>query len=116
MGTAAPPTAPPGTFGRKLHDLLKARGLGARTLAKSIARQHGGSVENRRRAIIRWLQGATPVESNRHLVEDILGVPRDSLKGDDEDEEASLEGSLVDALIDALQAFKTSRENVLEVL
>lgn len=118
MAAEAPPIARPGTFGRKLHDLLNDRGLGARTLAKMIARQHGGSVEDRRRAIIRWLRGATPVETNRHIVEAVLDVPRDSLKGDeDEDEESSREEIIVSGdhiasvLIEALEMYR-SRENV----
>jgi hypothetical protein len=64
--------------------------MGARTLAKEIARKHGGSVEDRRRAIVRWLNGATPHVRNREIVEDALGMKRDSLKGDDEDEESDL--------------------------
>jgi len=79
-----------GTFGSKLAGVLESRKMGARTLAKLIAREHGGSVDDRRRTIIRWLRGATPMKPNRHIVEDVLGVPRDSLKGDDEAEEEDL--------------------------
>lgn len=64
--------------------------MGAKTLARAISRDHGGSVEDRRRAIVRWLQGSTPVQQNRHLVEDVLGLERDSLKADDDDEEDSV--------------------------
>lgn len=85
----AAPTATQGSFGQKLSAALTARGMGAKTLAKAISRQHGGSVEDRRRAIIRWLQGSTPVQHNRHLVEDVLGLERDSLKDDEDDEEDS---------------------------
>lgn len=80
---------PRGTFGSKLKAELVSRNMGARTLARAISQEHGGSIEDRRRAVIRWLRGGTPVEMNRHIVEDVLGVPRDSLKGDDEDEDES---------------------------
>lgn len=80
------------SFGQKLKRELTSREpvMGARTLARQIARKHGGSVEDRRRAIVRWLQGATPMTRNREIVEDVLGLRRDSLKGDDEDEESDL--------------------------
>lgn len=109
-------TLPRETFGRKLQGVLAERKMGANTLARLISRKYGGKVEDRRRTIIRWLRGATPLERNRHLVEDVLGVPRDSLKGEDDDEESDPDESelvvseLVDVLIDALQAFK-SRED-----
>lgn len=83
--------AAPGTFGAKLRAEFDSRsGFGARTLAKLIVQERGGSIDNHRRSIIRWLQGATPNLENRHLIEDVLGIPRDSLKGDDEDEEEAL--------------------------
>jgi hypothetical protein len=79
-------------FGEKLKAEFESRNMGARTLARVLARREGdtrpNAVENRRRAIIKWLQGATPIAENRHKVEDALELPRDSLKGDDEDEEA----------------------------
>jgi hypothetical protein len=78
------------TFGQKLSAELGSRGMGANTLAKAISKQHGGKVEDRRRTIIRWLRGATPVARNREIVEDVLGMKRDSLKGDDEDEESDV--------------------------
>lgn len=64
--------------------------MGARTLAKALTQSHGGSIENNRRAVIRWLQGSTPVERNRRVVEQALGLPDDALKADDEDDEDSL--------------------------
>lgn len=107
------------SFSQKLKRELDARGMGARTLAKEIARRHGGSVEDRRRTIIRWLQGATPVTRNREIVEDVLGVQRDSLKGDDEDEESDLVPFTVtipldlDLLAQAVERkLRSSREDV----
>lgn len=116
MATASPPNARPGTFGAKLHTLLHERNMGARTLAKLIARDHGGSVENRRRAVQRWLRGGVPVTENRHLIEDILDVPRDSLKGDDEDEESDPVEALLFELHRAIDALFASRENVKELV
>lgn len=78
------------SFGDKLGAELKARNMGARTLAKELSGRYGGSVDVRRRTIIRWLRGATPVARNRRIVEDVLGMPRDSLRGDDEDEEEDI--------------------------
>jgi hypothetical protein len=86
------PMAPVGTSARTFGDKLRAefdrRGMGARTLARELSSRHGGAVEDRRRAIIRWLQGATPLDRNRELVEDVLGLSRGELRGDDDDEEA----------------------------
>lgn len=113
MAVTTPPLARPGSFGSKLHGLLKERRMGARTLAKMIAREHGGSAEDRRRTIIRWLRGTTPFVENRHMVEDVLGVPRDSLKGEDEDEEADPVASLLFELHRAIDVLMASRENVL---
>lgn len=61
--------------------------MGARTLARLLASKHGQKAEDRRRTINRWLAGKTPLEANRHMVEDALELPRDSLKGADEDDE-----------------------------
>lgn len=85
-------TAQGRTFGQKLQAEFDARSrngrrYGARTLARELSTRHGGTIENHRRAVIRWLRGATPELENRAKVEDALGVPRDSLKGDDEDDE-----------------------------
>jgi transcriptional regulator with XRE-family HTH domain len=113
MAVTTPQIARPGTFGSKLHGLLKERQMGARTLAKLVADKHGGSVEDRRRTIIRWLRGTTPFVENRHMVEDVLEVPRDSLKGDDEDEESDPVASLLFELHRAIDALFASRENVL---
>lgn len=94
-----PATTQRRTFSEKLNGELKSRGMGARTLAKLLSARHGQTVENRRRAIIRWLQGHTPLAENRHLVEDALGLERDSLKGDDEDEDSSMPRTLEEALL-----------------
>lgn len=110
MATTAPKiTAPSGSFGDKLGRALEARGFGARTLARLLSARNGGTVENRRRAIIRWLQGATPEPANRHLVEDALGMERDSLKGEEEDEDADLLNQLLTARIREIVRREMSR-------
>lgn len=96
------------TFSQKLASALQAKKWGARTLARGIVDYTGGpqhgedrkrAVEGFRRAIIRWLQGATAEPANRHLVEDVLGLERDALRSDDEEDEdlmAVLQTSLED--------------------
>lgn len=101
------------SFGEKLRAELNSRNMGARALARMLAQQRGGTLEVRRREVLRWLQGATPLERNRHIVEDVLGLPRDSLKGDDEDEEpdpvvvpAQIDYDLLALAINRLEALR----------
>lgn len=106
------------TFGQKLQaEFDKRPGYGARTLARALSQAHGGSIEDRRRAVIRWLRGGTPLTHNREMVEDALGLARDSLRGDDEDEEADPVAEIaftqfLDALARRVEARIEKRERV----
>lgn len=66
-----------------------------------IVAEHGGTLEDRRRTIVRWLSGATPVKRNREIVEDVLGLSRDALRGD-EDEEHLLSPVVLQLDVEAL--------------
>lgn len=89
------------TFSTRLRAELDARNIGARTLARMIVAEHGGTLEDRRRTIVRWLSGATPVKRNREIVEDVLGLSRDALRGD-EDEEHLLSPVVLQLDVEAL--------------
>ncbi len=97
------------TFTEKLRAALDERNMGARTLARAMVDRHGllesedrsARIDSHRRTIIRWLRGSTPHARNRELVEDALGMERDSLRCDDEEDDealASLESVLRESI------------------
>ena len=86
-----------GTFSNKLRVALDERGMGARTLARFLVREHGGTLEGRRRSVVNWLQGGTATERNRELVEDALGMERGSLASDEEEDSSLV--SAIDGLL-----------------
>jgi hypothetical protein len=79
------------TFGQKLRKELDSRGMGIRTLARTVvdkepaAENRDRRVDNVRRQIREYLNGVTPTPRSRHIFEDALELDRDALQGDDED-------------------------------
>ena len=109
MGRAAN-LKPRRTFQQKLLHEMKEQGLGVRTLARRVSRSTDPKqVEGVRRRINRYVHdGMTPTPPNRHDIEDALGLERDSLKGDGEDEESRMrrrrfdQNDLLDVLAEAV--------------
>ncbi len=86
----------PRDFSQKLRAELNARDWGLRTLARAMAArenaQGNGRVESLRRQLKRYVTDANPVlpsAASRESIEDALGMERDSLKADEDDEEAA---------------------------
>lgn len=85
-------------FGRRFQAELATQGLGVRTLARRIADREGRPerVESIRRQLRRYLTDvdpAVPSAPNRWVIEDALGLERDTLADEDEEDE------LVDVLM-----------------
>lgn len=59
-------------------------------MAREIAsrRQQPERVESLRRQLRKYLDGTQPSPANRQLIEEALGLERDSLKDEDDDEES----------------------------
>lgn len=76
------------TFKDKLQAELDSRGWGVRTLARQMANGRPERVESQRRQLRKYLepQPVMPTQMTRHAIEDALGVERDALKPDDEEE------------------------------
>mgnify|MGYP000630874426 CR=1 FL=1 len=85
-------TSQPQSFAQKLRAELDHRTTpgtpwGARTVARLVvAKSPARDLEQTRRAVIRWLAGATPTQANRDEVTDALGMERGSLDPDEEDD------------------------------
>lgn len=80
---------PKGSFAAKLDRELKARQLGRRTLARQLSEGRGGrqTVETLRRLLRKYLSDqVVPSTATRHEIEDVLGLERDALKPDDDEE------------------------------
>jgi ribosome-binding protein aMBF1 (putative translation factor) len=82
----------PRSFRQKLRNEIDQRGLGVRTLARTMAERSNtpARVESIRRQLKRYLSEVDPVSptaATRHSIEDALGLERDSLT-DDEDSRA----------------------------
>lgn len=80
-----------GQFGRKLRAELDRRNLGVRTLARTLAQRANAPdrTESIRRQLRRYLyEPVQPTAATRWEIEDALGLERDTLAADDEDEEA----------------------------
>ncbi len=91
--TAANPAAL--TFARRVRSELKSQKIGVRTLARRMAGDDRSQIEHHRRNLNRWLSGNNnPSTENRAEVADALGIPRQELAQDDEDEEAALAAEL----------------------
>lgn len=91
------PTCPMATketpaFSARLRRELDSRDWGVRTLAREIAtrRQQPERVESLRRQLRKYLDGTQPSPANRRLIEEALGLERDALKDDDDEESEPL--------------------------
>lgn len=84
-------------FSTRLRRELDSRGWGVRTLAREIAsrRQQPERVESLRRQLRKYLDGTQPSPANRQLIEEALGLERDSLKDDDDEESDPLMRRLI---------------------
>lgn len=82
-------TTPSRGFGEKLDAELVSRAIGRRTLARQLSEGRGGrqSVDTLRRLLHKYLRGdVVPTPASRHEIEDALGLERDSLKPDDDED------------------------------
>jgi hypothetical protein len=93
MGTVAQ------TFGGRLRVELVARNMGVRTLAKQLAADPT-RVEAVRRRLNKYVhEGVTPGVAARHEIESALGLERDALKPDADEDEAD------PAMVEAFRVF-----------
>jgi hypothetical protein len=80
------------TFAEKFAAALAEKQVGKRTLARQLSASREGrqSVDTMRRLLNKYLRtGVVPTEVSRHEIEAALGLDRDTLKPDaDDDEEA----------------------------
>lgn len=77
------------TFGDKLKCHLEEHGIGVRTLALGLAKGDKAKREGIRRRLNKYIhEGVTPSPPARHEIEAELGLGKDELKGDLEDEES----------------------------
>lgn len=80
------------TFGDKLKAHLEQRGMGVRTLASGLANGDTAKREGIRRRLNKYIhEGVTPSPPARQEIEAQLGLKKDELKGDLDDEEADPE-------------------------
>lgn len=78
-------------FARLFRAALQSDGIGVRTLARRLANGDPERFEIERRKLNKYLAAkAVPTETNRHRIEDELGLERDSLNVDDDEEDGSL--------------------------
>jgi hypothetical protein len=80
------------TFAEKFRGELDSQQVGVRTLARRLANRYGSpaprNVESIRRRLNKYLrEGVTPTAPTRHDIEAELGLERDSLKPDDDEED-----------------------------
>lgn len=103
------------TFGQKLKAHLEERGMGVRTLASGLANGDKAKREGIRRRLNKYIhENVTPSPPARHEIERELGLSKDELKGDLEDEESDpamhmafdLFMELFDRVLDAREARK----------
>lgn len=92
------------SFRQKLRSELTQRGWGVRTLARTMADREGvpTRTESIRRQLKRYLSDSQPINptvATRRSIEEALGLERDALQSDEDDEESDPVALFMKALL-----------------